>query len=227
MKPVLELLAASALSVGMVIGGVVVASAALSPEEEQHHFTGLDIADLWTSEPIRVNRDRQNLERLPPRYASHVTMADPEPAENIASVAPVTDTMIESEIAGIDLVATSAVSDVSTDVSEDALPAQHISWCESRYRSYDAASNTYRSFSGQVRDCESPHLTGLAPQWEEAEGEVIAVSDGSTYIDARSSKHTNANAHACMDRYRSYRVEDNSYQPYGGGPRQQCELVSF
>ena len=32
MKPVLELLAASALSVGMVIGGVVVASAALAPD---------------------------------------------------------------------------------------------------------------------------------------------------------------------------------------------------
>jgi hypothetical protein len=27
----------------------------------------------------------------------------------------------------------------------------------------------------------------------------------------------------CFDRYQSYRPEDNSYQPYGGGPRQQCE----
>ena len=26
----------------------------------------------------------------------------------------------------------------------------------------------------------------------------------------------------CFSRYRSYRPEDNSYQPYGGGPRQQC-----
>ncbi len=27
----------------------------------------------------------------------------------------------------------------------------------------------------------------------------------------------------CFGRYRSYRPEDNSYQPFGGGPRRQCE----
>lgn len=27
---------------------------------------------------------------------------------------------------------------------------------------------------------------------------------------------------SCFDRYRSYRPEDNSYQPFGGGPRRQC-----
>ena len=26
----------------------------------------------------------------------------------------------------------------------------------------------------------------------------------------------------CFSRYRSYRPEDNTYQPFGGGPRQQC-----
>jgi hypothetical protein len=103
------------------------------------------------------------------------------------------------------------------------MPAQHVSWCGSRYRSYDVASNTYLTFSGEVRDCVSPYLTGLAPQWEGDEGEVIAASDEPTYVDAHSVGH----AQACMDRYRSYRMEDNSYQPYGGGPRRQCELVSF
>ena len=28
---------------------------------------------------------------------------------------------------------------------------------------------------------------------------------------------------SCFSRYRSYRPEDNSYQPYDGGPRRQCE----
>jgi hypothetical protein len=27
----------------------------------------------------------------------------------------------------------------------------------------------------------------------------------------------------CFSRYRSYRLADNSYQPFGGGPRQQCQ----
>ena len=28
---------------------------------------------------------------------------------------------------------------------------------------------------------------------------------------------------SCFARYRSYSPEDNSYQPYGGGSRRQCE----
>ncbi|MER9869926.1 BA14K family protein [Mesorhizobium sp. M0136] len=27
----------------------------------------------------------------------------------------------------------------------------------------------------------------------------------------------------CFSRYRSYRPADNTYQPYSGGPRSQCE----
>lgn len=29
---------------------------------------------------------------------------------------------------------------------------------------------------------------------------------------------------ACEQRYRSYRPQDNSYQPFAGGPRRQCEI---
>lgn len=52
MKPLIKLLSASALAAGMVIGGVVLASAALAPEEAPHNFTGLDIRDLWTMKQI-------------------------------------------------------------------------------------------------------------------------------------------------------------------------------
>ena len=34
---------------------------------------------------------------------------------------------------------------------------------------------------------------------------------------------TLAHVRWCSERYRSYRPEDNSYQPYGGGSRRQCE----
>jgi hypothetical protein len=27
----------------------------------------------------------------------------------------------------------------------------------------------------------------------------------------------------CLARYRSYRIEDNSYQPFDGGPRRACQ----
>lgn len=34
--------------------------------------------------------------------------------------------------------------------------AQHISWCESRYRSYDARSNTFMGYDGYAHQCVSP-----------------------------------------------------------------------
>jgi len=33
----------------------------------------------------------------------------------------------------------------------------HINWCYSRYRSYQARSNTYVSYSGRVKQCFSPY----------------------------------------------------------------------
>ena len=222
MKPVLELLAASALSVGMVIGGVVVASAALAPDEEQHHFSGLDIADLWTSEPVRVDRSQQNLERLPPRYASHVVMTEPQPTNLAAltkhkNVGPGAD--------GLDLASTGAVVDASTDMTSTALAPQHVAWCEESYRSYDPASNTYRSFSGELRNCASPYQVNNASDIEPGEGRLIAVSSNQAEVDPAMGN--NQNIRACMERYRSYRVEDNSSQPYGSGPRRQCQIASF
>jgi hypothetical protein len=34
--------------------------------------------------------------------------------------------------------------------------AQHISWCESQYRSYDARYNTWVGYDGYVHQCVSP-----------------------------------------------------------------------
>lgn len=33
----------------------------------------------------------------------------------------------------------------------------HVRWCESQYRSYNVRSNTWVSYSGQVRQCISPY----------------------------------------------------------------------
>ena len=35
--------------------------------------------------------------------------------------------------------------------------AQHISWCESRYRSYDARNNTFVGYDGYLHECVSPY----------------------------------------------------------------------
>lgn len=224
MKTVLQLLAASALSAGMVIGGVVIASAALSPEEETHQFTGLDIRDLWTAEPVRIDRAAQNLERLPPRYASHVVMREPEPqVQETAANSAQED--LGSRIAQIDLTSTGAVYDEPSEASLDTLSPQHIGWCSQRYRSYDSLDNTYRSFNGELRDCVSPYEIEAPAEHGEGEAEIMTVSSESSSSDGYSLQEDHVVS--CMERYRSYRASDNTYQPYGGGPRQPCELASF
>jgi hypothetical protein len=35
--------------------------------------------------------------------------------------------------------------------------AQHISWCESRYRSYDPRNNTFVGYDGYLHECVSPY----------------------------------------------------------------------
>lgn len=225
MKTVLQLLAASALSAGMVIGGVVIASAALSPEEEEaHQFTGLDIRELWTAEPVRIDPAAQNLERLPPRYASHVVMIEPAAQVQVAEANSAQENL-QSKVAQIDLASTGAVDDEPSESSPDTLSPQHIGWCSQRYRSYDSLDNTYRSFSGELRDCVSPYEIEAPADYVEDEAQVMTVSSGSS--SSASYLVEDGHAAGCMERYRSYRASDNTYQPYGGGPRRQCELASF
>lgn len=224
MKTVLQLLAASALSAGMVIGGVVIASAALWPEEETHQFTGLDIRDLWTAEPVRIDREAQNLERLPPRYASHVVMSEPAPLVQ-DTAANSAQEELGSIIAQVDLTSTGAVYDEPSEASLDVLSPQHTAWCSQRYRSYEPLDNTYRSFNGELRDCVSPYQVEAPAEIGEGEAEVMTVSSEPSSSDGYSLKEDQIAS--CMERYRSYSPADNTYQPYGGGPRQPCELASF
>jgi hypothetical protein len=127
----------------------------------------------------------------------------------------------------------------------------HQDWCARRYRSYDARTNSYSPYRGDRRDCLSPYvaeyaaLTGadapsdpnvrFAPLTDEErsgvieaaaeEGEVFAVEqDGFVVEDANGyAVIDDQHIRNCFSRYQSYRPEDNTYQPYGGGPRRVCE----
>jgi hypothetical protein len=35
--------------------------------------------------------------------------------------------------------------------------SRHVAWCEDRYRSYNRRNNTWISYSGEVRQCDSPY----------------------------------------------------------------------
>lgn len=107
------------------------------------------------------------------------------------------------------------------------LGARHIAWCSQHYRSYDPSDNRYNAYSGDRPECVSP-FSGT--DRDEGEGRVIEASnDGSSgFVTAAQAGEMPAamnprHIEECFARYRSYRPSDNSYQPYGGGPRQQCE----
>ena len=122
----------------------------------------------------------------------------------------------------------------------DELSAAHRAWCAERYRSYRPADDSYTSYSGAEQPCVSPFSGDMAaasdgaPSWvAESYPELLEepavqyASDGPDAFapgDAFASDAFASDDHVsyCFSRYRSYRPEDNSYQPYGGGPRQQC-----
>jgi BA14K-like protein len=218
MKSVASLLAGTALAVTLLLGGVVIASAVIVPQEETPRFTGLDVADLWTLTPVRVDPEQQAYERLPPRYGSDVVMAS-----TAATQRPPVEEKMAAVIQNVDIMETGAVTDTDMDQESPVLSEAHLSWCHARYRSYSTDDNSYVSYGGELRTCVSPYLS--EPDQDKGQAEALLVQDatGNTTSVAISSAH----AQNCLQRYRSYRAEDNSYQPYGGGPRKQCELRTF
>src|SRR5690606_14889112 len=104
---------------------------------------------------------------------------------------------------------------------------EHTAWCSQRYRSYRPHSNSYTSYSGAIRECVSP-FSGDSEPYNDDVIYIEASAQGSSFDpleqgDSSESYMDSGHVRSCLDRYRSYRVEDNSYQPYGGGPRRQCE----
>lgn len=92
---------------------------------------------------------------------------------------------------------------------------EHVAWCSRQYRSYRPETDSYRSYGGAIRPCISPYSDSLTTT-ADTEASII-------YISGEASAVSDEHIRACMSRYRSYRAEDNSYQPYGGGPRRQCD----
>lgn len=129
---------------------------------------------------------------------------------------------------------------------------EHVAWCQDRYRSYNRDDNSYRPYSGGLRPCVSPYSNDVEADIAEAAPDGSAMEDESsikTIADHANDNENEASLYElspevqtistrggpvdeydlwehqerCFAMYRSYRPEDNSYQPYDGGPRRQCE----
>jgi hypothetical protein len=182
-------LASVAFGIATVVGTVTVAASMASigmAEKTEQDLRGLRDADLWTTEPTRVDPALQTYERLPPALSTYAMADDRSNAAKRPAAA-------ERVVANIP----------PPSVKRSA---EHLNWCASHYRSFDPRTNTYRSFRGQVRVCQPP-----------SEKSTDTVASTTSAADAPL-----ANAGIwCANRYKSYRAEDNTYQP-SDGPRMRC-----
>jgi hypothetical protein len=255
-------------SLGMFAAGLAAAIYMLAVEPMGQPGPSVEVADLWTAEPRKIDRAAQHLERIPAQAPAGADQPA-EPQIAAAAAAPAAD------FGSVDATKTASVQTATDDgrqdrllpppdelAGEDAqqpavldqLTAAHMDWCASRYRSYRPDDNSYTSFSGQQQPCVSPYTSDLTqeakaepalgappdrsiePEFvdnelvdnelvdnsgsypafaDEASGVQYAVDDTAAYAGSDHASY-------CFSRYRSYRPEDNTYQPFGGGPRQQC-----
>ena len=185
MKAIATLAFGIASSAGACIAAASLASLVTADPQPQE-VTSLAAPDLWTTSPVRVDLTRQHYQRLPAAYSSYVTEAPKVAVENRQP-----DTL-QAKPEPVRLVLSTA----------------HLQWCAERYRSFDPATNSYRSYSGETRSCKSPYG---ASQF----GENTTVANLDDRDDGTSTLD-NADAARCAARYASYREEDNSYQPFDG-----------
>lgn len=240
MKPVAPILAIAsgfALTLAVFGGGTAFGTFVLAGKSVTDLGPGPDTAQAWTDAPRRVNTATQDLERLPARQPA------PDPEVGFAS----NQVNTEDAPASIDTMTTASIRSRGADAFAahdlDREPAYdpelveaHIEWCANRYRSYRPRDDSYTPYSGGRRPCVSPYSEALDGSLER--GAVIADTGegggesgnaapvtllGYAADDAGGRGWVDSDHVAnCFSRYRSYRPEDNTYQPYGGGPRRQC-----
>ncbi len=164
MKPLLGIGFGLVLSLGMFMIGLAAATLLLTAEPARQPGPSIDVADLWTTEPRKVDTAAQSFERLP---ALHVP-SDPNPSdETKGAVAPV---------ATLDTTTTASVALESADQqTQSDLFAAHVEWCASRYRSYRQEDNNYTRYDGVTWPCVSPYSRDLATVTDGAAAPLDAV----------------------------------------------------
>lgn len=179
-----------------VAAGGMKLSSEIAKSAAPHSFAGLHDEPLWTSVVRRVDPNQQAYQRLPAAVSASTMVAEVKPVER-GNVTP----------GSLEPASASGERDRSPSIlPAEVQAAKAQTWCSARYRSFDPVSNTYQPYGGGPRQtCEASIETSATP------GEEVADSGGARGPEARW----------CIERYSSYRVEDNTYQPFTGG-RKQC-----
>ncbi|WP_292550419.1 BA14K family protein [Mesorhizobium sp.] len=245
MKALSAVLGGFVLTLTVFASGLAFALWILSAEPVRPVAPTSSVAELWPREPRKVNPASQQLERLPARAVPEIPAVPaipeiPEVAEVPSDHAPFDEAPVDraakpgdAAASSPDTTATASIKPTTPATDEQqAMPAAHVEWCASRYRSYRPSNDHYTSYSGEQRPCISPYLDAGA-----ADRATQPADDGASYVEATDTWSMDGDIPAdetggawlppdhveyCFSRYRSYRPEDNTYQPYSGGPRRQC-----
>lgn len=228
MKPLLAAVAGFVVALGLFAGGIAVATGVIMVDEAPPLRAVGDVAEVWTVQPRPVDVEAQDFERVGPAVTTGASRV-----EVTSSQAAGAETIVASADPGLDTMTTAAFSpraaehgDMDEVMAE--LQAAHVAWCSRRYRSYDPASDSYRPYRGGSERCESPY-SGEMGSMEEPAMHSYASDVPAQPAGYGGDRYAGASALSpdhvrnCFSRYRSYRVEDNTYQPFGGGPRRLCE----
>jgi hypothetical protein len=240
-------LVASLCAVAFVVAlGVGVASVALK-DPGPHKFAHLD-APLWTAEPVVVDVATQHYARLPALVASADVPASglPDAVMTAGRALPSVEAQAEAATVSPDTVQADAEG-ARTASSGGVAPVDplQVEWCSARYHSYRADDNSYQPFDGGPRrPCIAPAGTGsltadagAAAGMASGQDQVIEQGDIGPAAETVSAPVPQQAASAdvptyesaagshdgwCAARYRSWRPDDNTYQPFDGGPRRTC-----
>jgi hypothetical protein len=223
-KALLLVLASLVCVLAVFVGGLYV-TAYVVADPEPHQFAHLESPDLWTSEPVKIDTSKQTYERLPSLPVVASIPASDLPVQKVADARQVGSEKLDASTTGS--IEAKGDDEAATAVAQNQLvDSARAQWCFARYRSYRVEDNSYQPLSGGPRrQCTPPG--GLVANVAMTRGERSEVvrETASAEWPPQSSNAGQARNHVdwCMARYRSYRMEDNSYQPFDGGPRRSCE----
>ncbi|MCT7377154.1 BA14K family protein [Chelativorans salis] len=216
MKPLLAIIAGFLVSSAVFISGAAVATYLIMAEPVRKPDASQEVTDLQGQKPGAANAAIRMVRPVSPGGDQDIPDPESETQETLTDARTSSSAPVEE----IDVISTSSIgapNDADNDQSsesQETLSAAHIEWCSDRYRSYRPETNSYTPDGGGTRPCISPYATSGTSVSSNSGQQRYATNDGIIL----SPEHVQD----CLRRYRSYRPEDNSYQPYGGGPRRQC-----
>jgi hypothetical protein len=213
MRPLLIAMSGLGFAVIMFVSGLIAATAFFKAEPERQLSLATDTTGVWTDHPVKVNPTAQEFDRLAARPTPK------QASRTVASGSPAEVTISEKAREG------EADSQIQPDMQAETIAA-HVAWCSDRYRSYRSSDNSYTPYSGGRRECVSPYFgaSDTAQAYDPDETEYRPFEGRVDLIYAATERYVGTDhTQYCFSRYRSYRPEDNTYQPYDGGPRRQCQ----